>query len=458
MTDVAWFVRDRERVRGPFSQEQLLKLHQRGQLARFHDISTDRKSWVKASTLLDPIAPPPPPAEPQPTPSWPEPTAESRDESTSTSPAWPEMSVEAGLVGDRPSRRKRRSQWALAIAVPCVIMAIGLTFLALRDPRAASTTQAAAGVPIRSLGDEEQLGGAVGLVVVGIEQVMPNGTHGDITLSTGTCFAISGDGTFVTNRHVVEFHDQMVNAQDIDQRKLVYIKNLIESDPAAKAEVDKGLENVAADKREERRDEILKKLAAGLKYSKFDPRIWVFLMGKDDRPDKYVAEVEYLGDPTEFDLAILKVKRSTTDPTPLPFFRISGDEKAPKKGETVVALGFPGVSREAVSVEEGVEERLRKSRALRVESLFKERDFLYVRTEGKVTQLFPDKASGCHWIQHNADISHGSSGGPLIDAQGWVVGVNTRGDNDGATFRAISSAQLKGIIERYAPGAIFGPR
>jgi S1-C subfamily serine protease len=453
MSEVSWFVRDKERVRGPFSQEQLMKLHQRGQLARFHDISTDRKNWVKAATLLDPIAREPHPADPQPSPSRPSPSQEVPTAQATTPEQWPQA-PEVTLAGDRPRAKTPRSRWAIAVAAPCVLISIGLMFLALRDAKSVLPTSFAEGSAIQSLEDDDKVAGAVGLVVVGIEQRMPDGTHGDIPISTGTCFVVSEDGTLVTNRHVVEFHDQMSNAQDIDQRKLVYVKKLLENDQT----VERGLEKVPADKRGERREEIMKTLSAGLKYSKFDPKIWVFLMGKNNRPDKYVAEVEYLCDKTEFDIAILKIKRAAGDTGRFPAFRISENEKAPKKGDTVVALGFPGVTRDAVSVEEGAEERLRKARASRVESLFKDRDFLYVRTEGKVTQIFSDKASGCRWIQHNADITHGNSGGPLVAPQGLVVGVNTRGDNDGATYRAISAPQLKGILEKYASGASFSTR
>lgn len=51
MSSNGWYVRDRNRVTGPFDREQLEALRRRGQLARFHQVSRDRQSWVSATTL-----------------------------------------------------------------------------------------------------------------------------------------------------------------------------------------------------------------------------------------------------------------------------------------------------------------------------------------------------------------------------------------------------------------------
>jgi hypothetical protein len=59
MSNQLWYVRDRNSVTGPFSLEQLTSLRRRGQLARFHQVSEDRQTWVAASTLTDLFANPP---------------------------------------------------------------------------------------------------------------------------------------------------------------------------------------------------------------------------------------------------------------------------------------------------------------------------------------------------------------------------------------------------------------
>jgi len=47
----AWYVRTRGRTLGPFNWAQLESLRDRGQLARFHEVSQDRRSWVSAASL-----------------------------------------------------------------------------------------------------------------------------------------------------------------------------------------------------------------------------------------------------------------------------------------------------------------------------------------------------------------------------------------------------------------------
>ena len=48
-----WYVRAKGRTLGPFSWAQLESLRDRGQLAQFHEVSQDKRTWVHASTLSD---------------------------------------------------------------------------------------------------------------------------------------------------------------------------------------------------------------------------------------------------------------------------------------------------------------------------------------------------------------------------------------------------------------------
>jgi hypothetical protein len=61
MDEPRYYVRIRGVVSGPFDNGQLQTMRRMGRLARFHEISPDRQTWVAASTLagLFPLAPPP---------------------------------------------------------------------------------------------------------------------------------------------------------------------------------------------------------------------------------------------------------------------------------------------------------------------------------------------------------------------------------------------------------------
>ena len=64
------------------------------------------------------------------------------------------------------------------------------------------------------------------------------------------------------------------------------------------------------------------------------------------------------------------------------------------------------------------------------------------------------------WVQHNADISQGNSGGPLIDMQGNAVGMNTLFATRGQNLNfAISSKDILSAIQdaKFAPLAPFKP-
>ena len=47
----------------------------------------------------------------------------------------------------------------------------------------------------------------------------------------------------------------------------------------------------------------------------------------------------------------------------------------------------------------------------------------------------------CVWVQHCAPISHGNSGGPLVNRKGEVLGLNTLGGGENQNF-AISAKHM----------------
>lgn len=47
-----YFVRDRGRVTGPFDAEQLLRMRESGQIQGFHDLSTDKRTWLAFDSVF----------------------------------------------------------------------------------------------------------------------------------------------------------------------------------------------------------------------------------------------------------------------------------------------------------------------------------------------------------------------------------------------------------------------
>ena len=57
-----------------------------------------------------------------------------------------------------------------------------------------------------------------------------------------------------------------------------------------------------------------------------------------------------------------------------------------------------------------------------------------------------------NWLQHNADINGGNSGGPLVTAHGTVVGVNTLAVSATAghgVFYSFTIPQVRSILEDH---------
>jgi S1-C subfamily serine protease len=98
------------------------------------------------------------------------------------------------------------------------------------------------------------------------------------------------------------------------------------------------------------------------------------------------------------DVAVLSL--DLPDGAALPGVLAFGDSSALRAGDEVVAIGtalgeFPN------TVSEG--------------------------TVNAMDRAFPDQGGLTTWIQHDAEIWHGNSGGPLLNLEGQVVGVNTAG-------------------------------
>lgn len=133
------------------------------------------------------------------------------------------------------------------------------------------------------------------------------------------------------------------------------------------------------------------------------------------------------------DIAVLRAAEPVEGRTALP---LQGDESSLRINDSVTALGYPGSSDTATS--EG-------AMLAQVEDV--------TVTAGSVSRFYDPATVGGNqgqldnnrYIQHTAVTNHGNSGGPLLDENGAVVGVNTQivQDSDYAESTAFYSLRIQ---------------
>jgi S1-C subfamily serine protease len=115
------------------------------------------------------------------------------------------------------------------------------------------------------------------------------------------------------------------------------------------------------------------------------------------------VEAELVGTDPSTDLAVLRVDTSASALTPLSL----GNSDTVRVGDQVVAIGNPfGLARTATA---GIVSALQR--------------FITA----------PNRFTIDHVIQTDAPINHGNSGGPLLNANGQVIGVNTQIETGGVS-------------------------
>lgn len=147
------------------------------------------------------------------------------------------------------------------------------------------------------------------------------------------------------------------------------------------------------------------------------------------------CEVVYSSETGFPDMAILKAAEPVPGRTALPLLV---DESSLEVGDQVYALGYPGTSDQ---VEAGV---------------YGERTVAGVEdvtiTSGVVSRFTTSATFGdTRIIQHDATINHGNSGGPLIDENGAVVGINTYGlgqDVETGDVSSYYSVRIQYVIDK----------
>ena len=132
------------------------------------------------------------------------------------------------------------------------------------------------------------------------------------------------------------------------------------------------------------------------------------------------------------DLAVIRVKSLARRNLALKIWKGNPTELEQK---TVYTAGFPGAADAIIS---------KKA----YQQLKSDKDSVTV-AEGKVTRIVEaDQTDDGQVIQHTAATNHGNSGGPLLDEDGNVVGVNTwSADGGEQTYWSISNKELVSFLD-----------
>ncbi len=152
--------------------------------------------------------------------------------------------------------------------------------------------------------------------------------------------------------------------------------------------------------------------------------------------DKREIPATLVGEDPLTDLAVLKLDLSKLpEPRTVPF-AVFGDSDELHVGDTVMAMGSPlALSRSVTLGIVSNTERILAAGDDDTEEMYIDRD--------QRTGMFN------RWIQHDASISPGNSGGPLVNLQGEIVGVNARGIFGGGDLGfAIPGNVARGVAER----------
>ncbi|NLI21803.1 MAG: trypsin-like serine protease [Clostridiales bacterium] len=158
----------------------------------------------------------------------------------------------------------------------------------------------------------------------------------------------------------------------------------------------------------------------------------------DNVTNRLAANLLYMADGDEPDLAVLALNTPTTERIPI---RLRPFEKL--QNEAVYTIGFPDSS-DLMKTPSAYQQLNSQIADLSVNN-------------GIVSRVIPAAQSrvASELVQSNADINHGNSGGPMVDASGRVVGINTYGltldENNNivaGNFFAVSVNELVKVLDR----------
>ena len=249
--------------------------------------------------------------------------------------------------------------------------------------------------------------------------------------SSGTGFLITGDGYVATNCHLIDRDNAFIRRQFF----LSAFQQITDANISA-------LENAWATRFSEQQKLILNNTYASVYARLFSMALYdltkdIYIEYSVDSDSgktssiKKSAHVIIKGQPMPGkDIAILKMDGDST----LPTLTIAQDD-LPKVGEQLFVYGFPGpvTNNNYVSTESAIEPTL---------------------TTGIVSAI-KNSVAGWPLIQMDANINRGSSGGPVCDEKGEVVGLTTFGslENSGGLAAGLNFAIPVSILEEYLDSA-----
>jgi S1-C subfamily serine protease len=256
----------------------------------------------------------------------------------------------------------------------------------------------------------------------------------EITAS-GTGFFITGDGYVATNCHLIESNNAFIRRQFI----LTAFQQITDGNIEA-------LENSWAAKFTEQQHSSLYNTFASVytrlfPMSLYDLKKNVYVVYRHDQMGnvnsviKKLATVIVKGAPMPGkDVAILKIDGDST----LPTLNIDGGE-LPDVGEQLYVYGYPApaTNNDFVAAESAIEPTL---------------------TTGIVSAI-KNSVNGWPVIQMDASINHGSSGGPVCNNLGEVIGLTTFGslENSGGLAAGLNFAIPISILDEYIDSAGITP-
>jgi serine protease Do len=249
--------------------------------------------------------------------------------------------------------------------------------------------------------------------------------------SSGTGFLVTQDGYVATNCHLIDRDNAFIRRQFF----LSAFQQITEANISA-------LENAWATRFSDQQKSILYNTYASVyarlfSLSIYDLKKEIFIEYSIDSDSgttnslKKSAQVIIKGQPMPGkDIAILKMDGDST----LPTLKIAQDE-LPRVGEQLFVYGFPGpvTNNNYIATESAIEPTL---------------------TTGIVSAI-KKSVSGWPLIQMDANINKGSSGGPVCDEKGEVVGLTTFGsiENSGGLAAGLNFAIPVSILQEYLDSA-----